>query len=573
MDSETPNQNHAVRGLHVLLLSVKYANTLVSKRPYVVALLTCAGYLFVFQNNFITSGDAWAESYAEYLDRALRLGWTEVFAQNWAGYFAIIPNLLTSAFVSIVGNIAYVDYYFRGTSILFALCSASLISLKYFRELIRQDYLRILLSLLLVAMLPDIASFSFINIWYMGFVPVLAYSLTPTRASPRLDVFMGIYGGLVALTKPFLILPIFLLYRILKTRQFFGPLLILIASIIQSSQILLFDSRNIVQQTNLQPITIIEGMIAGTATTLLKLLQVTYAQPALLWLAGLYVLLPFLMIIRYKKPVLAILLGAAFLFAMITYILAPDGSAYFGFEHINKTLEYTYKSQREILVNGVYALTLFIALSYILLNTVRPRFKYVLVGCVILLTFSYCAVVNPIDTRSGGVVGGVAAFRQQLSDGKPSCVPLAPNALYIDSANWSFGYKGVCETLTHDRNIYNPDFENFKIPASGQRIIYDAKNAGLQNDSLSAVTIPLVNNSGSGCIVTLAPMNQEKSATSYAILKARDGVQMLTFNVGSIPPSSNHQLLLGSTCPTDIFAASFMGKRYIVTYPYFIRTY
>ena len=81
----------------------------INKYPFIWSISLIIIYLLLFQSNFVSMGDAWAESFAEYLDESIQKGWLEVFKQNWAGYYTILPSFISKLYISLGGPIGYSD--------------------------------------------------------------------------------------------------------------------------------------------------------------------------------------------------------------------------------------------------------------------------------------------------------------------------------------------------------------------------------------------------------------------------------------------------------------------------------
>lgn len=546
----------------------------IHNHPFIWAVVACFLYLIIFQFNFITTGDAWAESFAEYLDESLRKGVSEVFAQNWAGYLTVAPSAIAKLYVHFGGPIGYADYFFRLVVIGFAVISASLVALKMNRYIIKNDYIRIFFAISILAVLGDVASFSFINVWYIGFIPVILYCLYSNKLGTKSDVLMGSYGALISLTKPLLILMPLIVYRMVKTRQYAGSTILLIATSIQSYQILFNDKRQIVSDSNFDILTALGALFTGSTTAVFKLFQSVPGSLLLLFIVAVGLCVVAWLLWQAKGVWLALWISLVFAFCVYTYALAPDGPAYYGIELYRDMASFNLKSQREILINSLLLLALFIGVDYLVskyrtLSFVKiPRQKtsvFVIPICLLIL----CLVHRPIDTTSAGVTNQpLDAFRSQLNTEQPSCVPLAPSALFFPNANWSFSYKGTCQTLTHDLNIFKPDFQHMESPIKGQVLIYDTKAFRLQRSELQAIVIPIVNRADDAPEVTINEVNSGKKYSTTALGNGGD-IQLITFNTTGLSSQDKYKFIISSKS-TGLYGANYLEQRSLVTYPYFL---
>lgn len=557
--------------------AIQWLRRFVHARPVLASCLLIAIYLLAFQFSFLKSGDAWAESYAEYLDEAIRLGWSEVIAQNWAGYLTIIPSFFTETYVSLGGPLGYADFFFRYVVVIFTVLSAVIVAAKFNRDVIRSDAIRVILSLFLVAILTDVASFSFINVWYIGFVPVILYCLNPRRLSTKVDIAMGIFGALVALTKPFIILLPLIIYRMVRSRQYWGAGILFLATVLQSYQIVFNDKRGVVASSSFELTTAIAATITGTVTSLSKLLGLL--SPSVISLAILFGLLVLAAYYLWKHwgfwP--TIMLAGVLGFSVYTYALSPDLPAYTGWRVYQDMIDFNLKTQREILINCSLLLVLAITADQLLRNvtfvplshTYRLRFKYVLPVIAGLL---FISILKPIDTVSAGVTNSpLNAFRTQLNKSEPSCVPLAPSTLFEPHATWHFPYKGFCRTLTHDANIFMPDFSRFNTPVDGATFRYDTQYFRLDKARPQAIVIPVI--AKDGIRSPAVQLTDSKSGRKFEARVDRGligEVQLLTFNITGIPAAGKHQFTLRSD--ERLHGTYFKNLDTLATYPYFLDT-
>lgn len=545
-------------------------------RPYLTACLAIALYLLLFQRHFVFSGDAWAESYAEYLDESIRLGWSEVLAQNWAGYFTIVPSFIAKLYVALNGPLGYADYFFRAVVIVFTVTSAALIAASSNRTIIQHDGLRVVLAVAVVASLSDIASFSFINVWYVGLIPVVIYCLNPMRLSQKADISMGIYGALIALTKPFIVLLPLVIYRLVRTRQYLGAGILLAATAVQSYQILFNDKRQIVESSNFDPQVALGAMITGSSTALLKLVHIVPGSYFVLAIACLVLGTLLFIVWRARGFWITAGIGLVFVFSVYTYALSPDLPAYSGIRHFHEMATFHLKTQREILINAALLLGLFIVADYTLrrYRVIRLPNKFRLESNILIASLSLLllfAIHQPIDTTSAGVTSSpLQPFRQQLNSDKPTCAPLAPSVFFYKKAVWSFAHRGTCETLTHDLNLFKPDFRAMDRPLDGQQFSYDAKYFRLNTSHLQAIVIPAVDYTANrNALVTITETTTGKSFKAHTSRQRKTEVQLLTFNVNGLPKQAEYNFTVSAK--PDLKGGTFYPGDTLVTYPYFLK--
>ncbi len=548
----------------------------INKYPFIWSISLIIIYLLLFQSNFVSMGDAWAESFAEYLDESIQKGWLEVFKQNWAGYYTILPSFISKLYISLGGPIGYSDYYYRIVVVTFAVLSSSIISLKYFRNFIKQDILRILLSLSLVVILFDVSSFSIINIWYLGLVPLVIYCLTPKKSNIWLDIFMGIFGLLITLSKPFIFIIPFFIYRLIKTKQYFGAGMALVGALFQTYQIIFNDQRHLVNGAGIDFKDSLGGILIGAGTSTLKIMGLHSTSYIVIFISLLSLLLLAFLLWKAKGFWISALLCGLFLYTVYTYILAPDGSAYYGIREFNRTLIFNLKSQREILINASLLVSIFAIASYYYgrifnIFKFKIQMKYIILGLII---FSISIIYRPIDTISAGVSNEpLNAFRNQINSGVPTCVPLAPNVFFFEDANWSFGYKGSCQTLTNDLNIFRPNVSKIDYIINDNNISYNAKFFRLDTDNLQAVVVPVKYTGTTNCSLYLKDTNGGITYESKLKIRKDKSVQLATFNTTGIKQREKYTFKINSSCEGKTFIGRFNTHGEIMTYPYFFRPF
>lgn len=557
---------------HRFSTTLRAVNSFVHAHPYWAGVIVVCLYMLCFRLSFLTHGDAWAESFAEYLDESLKKGWSEVFAQNWAGYYTLVPSFLAKLITVLPYPLGYVDFFFRYIAVIFAVSSVSLLAARANRWLIANDYLRILLTVLLIAALPDLASFSFINIWYIGLIPLVALYINPAQFRPRNDAILGLYGTLLALTKPFLVMIPLSIWRAFKSRQYLGPSLVLAASGLQAYQILFNDTRGLTEQSHLGLAQVVGGLFMGTGTAVLKLLHVV---PNNIWyvvLANVLLAIMFWYVLRKRGIMTALILASILLYSVFTYVLPPDAQVYHGLESFQSMYYYVFKSQREILINGIILLVTFIDADILLAHIRQTRTKQrhnllILFGAACLLVF--VAVQRPLDTTSSAVSNRpIDVFRTDLTDGTPACVPLSPTQTYIREANWFFSYKGVCTDIGHDLNLFKPDFTKMNIPAKQQTLELHAQYFRVNDAELVTLVVPVRNDIRQKNHLLIKD-NMTGKVFRGSVAPTNGDVQFVTIRFHGLPKQNNYTLRIDQERP-GLRIGYFASTNTPISYAYFL---
>lgn len=520
--------------------------SLVRSYPGLAAGIITLLYLLIFQFSFLTSGDAWAESFAEYLDESMRRGWSEVLAQNWAGYFTLIPSFLSKAYVSLGLPLGYIDYFHRIATIAFVVLTTVLIAAKFNAQIIRNDLLRIAFALLVVVSMTDLSSFSFINVWYIGFVPIIMWCLHTEKIDRRIDASMGLFGFLVSLTKPLPLIAPLALLRMLRTKQLLGAILVFIAATFQSVQILFNDDRGIASEANFKLTTFLSSIFTGSGIEFLKLIHIV---PVGYWMViAVNLLFLFLLIAIWKKRgiIFAGSLATLYAYCLYTYLMAPDAPVYFSLERYQDIYYYNLKSQREILIYALQLLIIFVGAPSLLriisnrlpaarklFSSIKER-KLTSKLCLIIFVCTFMLIYRPIDVVSAGISNTpIDAFREQLSSGKEACVPLAPTPVFFSEANWLFEYKTRCITQNFDTNLYKPNFKSMQTslgPGTSNGVI-SPKNAG----PIMTLLLP-IKSSNQGEEIVITESTSRLSFSSTVPWHIDDsGIVFVAFDISSIP--------------------------------------
>ena len=470
--------------------------------------------------------------------------------------------------------LGYIDYYYRLIVIIFTVGSAALLALPQNRTVIKNDYLRIFLALSVLIALFDVASFSFINVWYIGLLPLICLYLSTESLPKKLDLFMGIFGALVALTKPFVILPPIALFRGLRSRQWVGPTIVILAGILQTYQILFNDPRHVAGGVTTSIKVTLGGIFTGSGVELLKLFSI---PPTSFWfvIGANCILVALLLCIWRKKGILvSSVLALTYVYAVYTYVLSPDTIVYTGLKNYQEIYFYGYKTQREITINNIILLSLFIVLdivwSWIISrsHSIKPTFDALPRLFPLLILILLVGIYKPIDTTSASVsTATLEPFRNTLNAGAPVCVPLSPTTYFLLESNWSYAYKGTCITPNHDLNVFQPDFANMVYPANNVLFSIDAIYFRTSTNQLSGIVVPINNLTGTANTLYLEDtLTHSVFATP---VKSQAGVQYISFNTKEISKRNSYSFTINQA-QQGLAVGLFRGGKGTIGYSYFI---
>ena len=208
-------KNHNSRTAKKILgQSYKSISRYANKHTVIFAFLLYVAYFLVLQNKFLFSTDVWAETHAEYLYEATKHGFLAIFSYGWAGYITLIPSLAAKLYLKSPLPFGYADVFFQLIIVSGAIGVSSFIASKFNITLFRSYAYRLVLGLTLLMLLQEKSTFTIINIGYAAFLPIVFVSLNHTKLKNYNQILYSIFGVVVALTKPSLVLVPFVLYRI-----------------------------------------------------------------------------------------------------------------------------------------------------------------------------------------------------------------------------------------------------------------------------------------------------------------------------------------------------------------------
>lgn len=510
------------------------------KHLLLVSLISIGLYLLLFQTVFLFSGDTWAESFAEYLHETLMVGWKDVFAPSWAGYLTVIPSALSAAFVSSGIPLGLVDYYFRATTILFAALSASFIGLRWNRKVIKSDTLRVFLAVFLIVLFSGVSDFSFINVWYMGFIPIIFICLNPALLSPLKQVGYVIFSILVVLTKPSIVLAPFVLYRMFKTRQYISNIAVLLAIGLQAYMLLFAGPPHM--QTNVTPgaTEALMALFVGSGISILKFFSIT---PLSIWFvvgANLLLGLMFWYVAKKKNIWVALALATAFFVAVYAQYMAPGEYLYRKVHNFVALYNFDLKLQRDLLINAIFVIWLALLIpnvvTFIKQKTTNRYLKYVLITLLFSSLFVQAArVYHPIDARQAM---DISPFRHSLTVRQPLCIPLPTPVPGGVDPEWYFQDGGTCITPQKNQKLQ-------PSPISANKTVH-LRVEGLGSYPLKSILLPLYVPDGVSGTVTIRDIRSGQSYVA-AVHKSKEAVTPVAFNTAGIAERDSYEFEVTST--------------------------
>ncbi len=551
--------------------SYAQANRFVAKHPFWAAVIFCLVYLIILQKAFLFSGDVWAETHMEYLDEAINEKYAKIFEAGWAGYLTILPSLLAKIYIFFDLPTGYIDFYYKAIIVVFTIGCVSFCASKFNQQLIKPFWLRLLLCAALLLLLYDISIFSFINIWYLGFVPLILTALNPGRLSPKQQAVYAVFGLLVVLSKPALLLFPFLLYRGVKSKEYFSNALVGTGVVYQTVIMLFFDPRNSGATATRDLLVIAQAVFTGGAAELFKLFRVVPTN--FIYIIAANILLTALLFLVYKKygALRSGLLAFGYAFSVYAYMLAPDAFLYQGLREFAHIYPFSFKYQREFLINVFFVLIFLFALlaahSLLKGRVSKTQKKFVNAGGIFVLALLLFRFYTPIDVESAGVAANIEPFRHALNTGQSTCMPIPPTPRYFPHASWVYESN---TPLCHARNFeLSPDFDHMDISLK-QPVTFT-----IPNDTpyeLKTVYL-IVRNKSPHRAASLSLIDRSSGMSFSAKIPARksETINFISVNVAGMPFRTAYEFALSSPNP-DLYWGTFKEKRKHSYYPYFAET-
>jgi hypothetical protein len=548
---------------------LKLGGRFIKRRPVLVAAALSLIYLLLLQRKFLFAGDVWAETHMEFLDRAVNAGNGAVYAPGWAGYMTLLPNLLSKAYIYLGFPMGYIDYFYKGLIVFFAVGCAAFCAGRLHRPLIKNDALRIWLGLALLVLLNDIGIFSYINIWYLGFIPIILVCLNDTPMSRMGQLVYAVFGVLLSLTKPtFLLLP-FIVYRAYKTKEYLSNALIGLAIAYQTYVMMVLDPRESGANATRDIPYIIRAVFVGGSTELLKILHIPPSPAAIILtnvlLAGLAVLL-----VRGYGLLKTGLLFAGYALSVYLYVLAPDAPLFGTFDSYTDIYNDHLKTQREYLIYFFLLLLFILSLQAVYRLYLKKRLsgRYITAAFACLSLLLLIHIYKPIDVESAGVAANINQFRYQLNTRQSTCMPIPPTPAFLPNANWVFQFNTAC----HARNFdLNPDFENMDMPLKTPWI-FNIPNDMPDPFGLKTVYLVIKNEDpGAPASFTLTDKDTRVTYTGYIPAREHEKINYIPLNVTGMPYRKNYDFIIAAG--TDkLYWGMFKDSQKPLYYPYFGET-
>lgn len=534
----------------------------VQRHLYLVTFATLLTFLAIFQRDFFFSATVWAESYTEYLNKILEGDWQDVIASSWEGYVTVLPSFFAKLYVAAHRPLGLIDFYYHYVTILFAVGSLAFLAAPIHRALIKSDITRVLLALALLMTLSHLSSFSFINVWYIGFVPIIFLALNPARLGKAQQVLYVFYAILIAFTKPSIILAPFVAYRAIKTKEYLSNGLILLATFWQT-YLLFYATKNGTRNVASDLQTILEVLYAGSGVVVLKLLSIEPTH-LLVVLANIIIVGMFALLYRYHGWKFATVLLCGYLFSIYSNLLAPGTGFILQLDVIYNE---QYKLQREILTRAIIILIVFLSVGHVI-ELVRKMGRYSKYVVLLLIAiFVLCAVrlYHPIDTVSSAVYIDASSFRQSLNNREAVCMPIVPTPTWSAGTNWYFQYKGGCSPKNFDKK---PNYASFKTSLAKP---VDLHVEGLAGHSIKSLMLLVKNPNDRPSQVVLKDKTSGITMTAFVKPGSLDNLRFVAFNLAGYPEKESYDfelssldapLLLGTFKDTDTptYYSYYMGS-------------
>ena len=255
------------------------------------------------------------------------------------------------------------------------------------------------------------------------------------------------------------------------------------------------------------------------------------------------------------------LIAFGFLYSVYTYILAPDATVYTGLNNFKALYEYNYKIQREYLIYAFLVVAIFFAIPSLIRLTKRVLKKYTSVKVaqntsvafgVTLIGGLIFIIYTPINVESSGVAANVGAFRQAISRGESSCVPLPPTPGYFktNTSIWRFEYNTVC--YTYNASL-SPDYDNFNAH------LINGKTVVLHNVTKSPLKTFYVvvknNENTTSSKLVLRDISSGKKYYAELPAKSSEKFSYIPIRIADIAYRETYNLVLSSTSPSVYWGA------------------
>lgn len=559
------------RGLKSLYRRTQPVRHYVTQHPMLVAAGLYVAYFAIFQVRFLLSTDVWAETHMEYVDEAIKQDFWETFTYGWAGYLTFLPSLAAKLYVLSHLPLGYIDVFFQIIIVAFAILATAYLASSFNRSLLRFDAYRILVGLTILLLLHEKSTFSIINVWYLGFVPLVFICLNPSKLSRLKQLWYTLFGVLMALTKPSVFLVPFLVYRAMKTREWLSNVLIAAAAGIQTWVMLTLDPREAASNATHDLVLILKAVFVGGATELYKLFRIVPESYAYIIIANAVLLGLLILVWRRLGLIRAGLLLLGYGYSVYSYILAPDAVVYSSPDSYQAIYGYNFKIQREYLIYAFLVLIIFFALPtlrQLAEQVVRRPWPRRLVA--LILGVAACGIVGrlylPIDVQSAGVAANISSFRNSLNSGQSVCVPLPPTPAYFEHSVWHFDFNTTCVPQNFE---FTPDYKHLDVPLQSG-VAFSIPNNTEQ--PIKTVYVVVRNEQPDRpALLTLADRVGGQEYFAVVPARSKEQVNFIPINVAGMPYRPIYRFTLDSD-NTHMSWGRFKETGNYAYYPFFAAT-
>jgi hypothetical protein len=537
-------------------------------------------YLLIFQWQFVTSGDSWAETYYEYVYGAVTGGWQVFFDTGIAGYYNFLPKLISYSYILLGAPVQFVDYFLRIVVILYTLLCVSFIAHPYNRHIIKNDSIRLGLALATLLIFYHISSFSIINVWYVGFIPLILVSLHPERFTHEWQqILYAAFAMSVCFTKPSLVILPLIVYRMIRHHEYLLGSIIIFSITVQTA--LFFASPYYEQWSGVYDQHV--GLLSKIVNTLLypgllflKLYQV-YPLHLSIVVAGTGLLAAlFIVLLKTRGVIQALLIGLTLALASYTAIYPPDTPPFSVVSGYSELYSDEMKLQREVLISFIIILSLFISGGYFYEKYRSSRYSnYAKGGIIVILILLTALSFRHIDTQSARLHVNINPYRESLAKGRAICMPIPPTPSWYPQGAAVYGWYyesyglGTCEKTNYDKNINYESFDEKSID-SGHPIDINNKHGNI----IKTVYLPVYNPRPIDS-ATLVLRNEKTGASYEAPIESKhtnDHLTFVAFNLdGGETVQQKYQYTLSEKGnPTSKLSVGKFNDKSLAYYSYFL---
>lgn len=531
-----------------------------------VALL--ATYLLIFQAKFVFSGDIWAETFSEYVNEAVTLGWGEVIKSSWAGYLTIIPSFFSELYVALGLPLGYIDFYLRAVSLAFVVLCVSFIAHPINRRLIPHDGLRVLIAFIMLLSLRHVSTLSFINVWYAGFIVIALVSLSNVKLSKLWEVAYTLFAIAVVFSKSSLVLLPFILYRAITTKRYMQSGLIATAIVWQTYLTVFSKNGYGNDELTVGLADIVRDLFLGAPVLTLKILHLSPSSPFVVLLMA--IIMVALLVYAWKRlqKWQLLVVGSSLAISMYLHIFAPDNNFKNLWQNFSALYDDTYKLQREFFITFLLLLALAILASaaYKALHRPDKKLRMALYALPVLILVG----INPfsqIDNSSPGVSMSAGPYRASLNAGVSTCMPVPPTPSWNYESIWFFQYKGGCYLKQPAKEINYASFNN-RLTTKGTPVTITTT----PKDDLKSVLLLVKKQVGTRPTLTLIEKGSGHTYTSQA-RSSNSEYAFISFNVNNLgprPETYSFTLRPASGQQDGVFVGNFKDSKQPVLYGYFM---